>query len=128
MALKKTIILLILFNSINLFAQEQLEIGEHIYEDKLTYITLINNNEFEYLKYYKWSPLTIEEERKAKNSKNDTCGTIGYVSGAKGKGKFKFRNGKLILKFTDFKLLMDNKTNFKKETKTMEFIISKFIN
>ena len=124
----KLIILILLLNSVYLFAQEKLEIGQHIYKDKLTYITLYENNKFEYLKYYNWSPLTIEEKRKAEKNKNETCGTIGYVSGAKGKGNYELKNGKLILEFSEFKKYMDNKTDFNKETKQMEFIISEFIN
>ncbi|MEO8932774.1 MAG: hypothetical protein ABI295_00585 [Xanthomarina sp.] len=124
----KLIILILLLKSINLSAQNKLKIGEHIYKDKLTYITLKENNEFEYLKYYNWSPLTIEEKGKTEKSKNGTCGTIGYVSGAKGKGKYEFKYGKLILEFSEFKKYMDNKTDFNEETKTMEFVIAEFIN
>lgn len=124
----KLIIFILLLKSFNLFAQNKLEIGQHIYKDKLTYITINENNEFEYFKYYNWSPLTIEEKRKSEKNQNKTCGTIGYVSGAKGKGKYKLKNGKLILEFYEFKKYMDNKTNFNEETKTMEFIIAEFIN
>jgi len=124
----KLIIFIFLVNSFNLFVQEKLDIGQHIYKDKLTYITLNENNEFEYFKYYNWSPLTIEEKRKTEKEKNQTCGNIGYVTGAKGKGKYELQNGNLILKFSEFKRLMDNKTEFNEETKIMEFVIAEFIN
>lgn len=113
--------------SVNLFSQE-LEVGEHIYKDKLTYITLFENNKFNYNKYYKWSPLTIEEERKNEERGSRMCGSIGYASGAKGKGKYKFKEGKLILKFDEFQKYMDSISDFNPETKSMEFIISDFIN
>ena len=127
MNFSKLIILLLLIESFSLSAQEKLEIGQHIYKDKLTFISLNPNNEFEYLKYYNWSPLTIEEKRKAEKNENQTRGTIGYVSGAKGKGNYELKDGNLILKFSEFKKYMDNKTDFNAETKTMVFIISEFI-
>ncbi|PNQ73442.1 hypothetical protein C1T31_08005 [Hanstruepera neustonica] len=127
MNFSRLIILLILLKSFNLSAQKKLEIGQHVYKDKLTYISLSSNNEFEYLKYYNWSPLTIEEKQIEEKDKNETCGTIGYVSGAKGKGKYEIKNGKLILRFSEFDRYMDNKTDYNEETKTMEFVVSEFI-
>jgi hypothetical protein len=124
----KLLILILLLKSVNLFAQDKLEIGQHIYKDKLTYITLNENNEFEYFKYYNWSPLTIEETQKTEKSKSEACGTIGYVSGAKGKGKFELKGAKLILEFSEFNKYMDDKSDFNEETKTIEFIIAEFIN
>lgn len=124
----KFIILIIILKSFNLSAQEKLEIGQHIYSDKLTYITINENNQFEYLKYYNWSPLTLEEKRKTEKDKNQTYGSVGYVSGAKGIGKYEINNGILILKFSEFKKYMDKTIDFNEETKTMEFRLTEFIN
>lgn len=60
----KLITFIILLISFTLSAQEKLQIGQHIYSDKLTYITIKENSEFEYLKYYNWSPLTLEKTNK----------------------------------------------------------------
>ena len=124
----KIIIFIFLLKLGDLSAQDKMDIGQHIYYDKLTYITLKEKNEFEYLKYYNWSPLTIKEKRDSVNSSNQICATNGYVSGAKGKGIYRLKNGKLILVFTEFKKYMDNETNYNTETKTMNFSIAKFIN
>jgi len=126
MNFRKLILIVIIFKSFNLLAQENLETGQHIYCDKLTYITLNENNEFEYLKYYNWSPLTVEEKRNTVNEK--ACGSVGYISGAKGTGKYEINDGILVLRFLDFKKYMDKTTDLNEETKTMEFIIKKFIN
>ena len=88
------------------------------------------NNEYyayyQYLKYYNWSPLTVEEKRNTVNEK--ACGSVGYISGAKGTGKYEINDGILVLRFLDFKKYMDKTTDLNEETKTMEFIIKKFIN
>jgi hypothetical protein len=87
----------------------------------------MDENKFEYEKYHGWSPYTIEEKRKTKKSKSRVCGVIGYVSGAKGKGEYEIKNGYLILKFSEFKLYMDKKTDLEKETNSMKFKITDFI-
>jgi hypothetical protein len=124
----KLIIFIILLKSFSLSAQEKLKIGQYIYNDKLTYITITENNEFEYLKYYNWSPLTLKEKRNNKKEKDQTCGSVGYVSGAKGIGNYEINDGNLILKFSEFKKYMDKTTDFNEETKTMEFRLTEFIN
>lgn len=90
MNFRNIIIIEIILSFKSLFAQEKIGVGQHIYADKLTYITLLENKEFKYLKYYKWSPYTIAEKRNKKN-KNRMCGTIGYATGAKGNGTYKVK-------------------------------------
>lgn len=122
----KAFILLLIIMSSTLYSQEKLEKGQHILKDKLTYIIIKENNVFEYNKYHNFSPLTVKEEREKEN-KPRGCGTIAYISGAKGKGHFKIIDSTLVLKFAEFEKHMDKETDFDSINKSLEFSISEFI-
>ena len=126
MKTKKVFILLLIIMCSKLYSQEKLKVGQHIFKDKLTYITIKDNNEFKYSKYHNYSPLTIKEEREKENEPR-MCGSIGYISGAKGKGKYEISDNLLVLKFTEFKKYMDKETDYDETTRSMIFEISEFI-
>ncbi|WP_418512839.1 hypothetical protein [Corallibacter sp.] len=94
------------------FSQEKLELGRYITSDKLKYITIKSNYEFEYLAYKGYSPYTIKEERKKEN-KPQMCGTVGYWGDGRGKGTYSIEDGILILKFE-----IDNSTIASKKIDT----------
>lgn len=126
MEIRKVFFLILIIMCSNLYSQEKLEVGQHIYKDKLTYLSIKDNNEFEYSKYYNFSPLTIKEEREKENEPR-MCGSVGYASGAKGKGKYEISDSLLVLKFTEFKRYVDKETDYDDTTKSMKFEISEFI-
>jgi hypothetical protein len=104
-------------------AQQKIENGKYIAEDKLSYITIIDGNKFSFIEYYKWSPFTLEEKRKKEN-KTYSCGTVGYASNGIGEGIYQIENNQLRLKFTSFDKGM-NKEEFDIEKNYKYFDLSK---
>ncbi len=99
----------ILMLSCSVFSQDKLELGRYITSDKLKYITIKADSEFEYSAYKGYSPYTIKEKRKKEN-KPQMCGTVGYWSDGQGKGKYSIIDGKLTLKFEiDFSTIATKK-------------------
>ena len=97
---KFKLIVFIVFMSQLTSAQQKIEKGTYVAIDKLSYITIVDENNFTFLKYYKWSPYTLALEKE--KDKNQVCGVVGYVIDGKGNGKYKIVNGKIQLDFTTF--------------------------
>lgn len=105
--MKKLFYILFTLTSINyVIAQQKIENGQYISENKLTYITILDENKFSYIEYYKWSPYTIEEERKEGKRKDEICGVVGYVANRTGKGIYQIEDNQLKLEFTEKKMYL----------------------
>jgi len=98
MKLKLTPLIGFLIISCSIYSQEKLEKGRYITSDKLKYITIKDNFQFEYQAYKGYSPYTIKEKRK-REKKPRMCGTVGYIGDGKGNGIYSILDGNLILKF-----------------------------
>lgn len=123
--MKKIIFILFSLLSINhIVAQHKIEKGKYISEDRLTYITILDENKFSYIEYYKWSPYTIEEDRKKGKMKNEVCGVVGYVANRQGEGIYKIENNQLKLEFTNEKEI---KSNVDKEKSYKYFDLTKLL-
>jgi len=88
----------LLILSCSVYSQEKLENGRYITPDKLKYITIKDDFQFEYQAYKGYSPYTIQEKRKREN-KPQMCGTVGYIGDGKGNGVYSILDGNLLLKF-----------------------------
>lgn len=88
----------ILMLSHSIYSQEKIEKGRYITSNKLKYITINDNFQFEYFAYKDYSPYTIKEKQKKEN-KPRMCGTVGYWCDGKGKGSYSIIDGTLVLKF-----------------------------
>ncbi|WP_040282871.1 hypothetical protein [Psychroserpens damuponensis] len=96
--------------SCSVFSQEKLEQGRYISSDKLKYITIKNDYQFEYNAYKGYSPYTIKKE----NKPNGMCGTIGYWGDGRGKGTYSIVDEELILKFDiDYSTIATKKIDIK---------------
>ena len=101
MTIKTTTILIVSFLFSNLiYSQSKIERGKYISSDRLQYIIIYDNSEFEYISYLGESPYTYNEKRK-KEKKSRFCGTVGFVSNGSGKGNYEIRRDSLILKFNE---------------------------
>ena len=86
--------------NLNLYCQNKVDFGTYLSEDKLSYITLLENNKFGYTSYHSESPYTYS----LKERKQTFCGTYMFSINEKGHGKYKLKNNNL-------KLIFDTKTN-----------------
>jgi len=109
----------------NLYSQMKLDKGTYISDNKLCYVTILDEVNFAYLEYENFSPYTIEQDRKTGKIKPGACGVIGYISKRIGNGCYQIVNGNLQLKFSEFKNYRDNQ--FDKEKDSLFFDISKMI-
>ncbi len=124
--MKKITFILFTLISINaVVAQQKIESGKYITEDKLTYITILDENRFSYMEYYKKSPYTIEQERKRDKTETNVCGVVGYISNGKGEGIYQVENNQLKLKFTSFEKGINKE--FDKDKVYKYFDLSKMI-
>ena len=98
MKIKMMLFFVILMLSSSVYSQDKLEKGRYLTSDKLKYITLKDNFQFEYQSYKGYSPYTIKEKRE-KESTPQMCGTVGYISNGNGRGTYSIENGKILLKF-----------------------------
>lgn len=98
MKLKLTFLIGFLILSCSIYSQEKLEEGKYITSNKLKYITIKDNFQFEYQAYKDYSPYTIKEKRK-REKKPQMYSSVGYIGDGKGNGVYSILNGNLVLKF-----------------------------
>ena len=69
------------------YAQEKIESGVYITTDKLKYITIKDDFQFDYIVYIGYSPYMINEQRK-KEKTSRACGVVGYIGDLYGTGTY----------------------------------------
>ena len=110
----------------SIHSQEELEQGRYITSDKLKYITINENFNFEYKAFKQNSPFTIKEKREKEN-KTPVCGTFAYIVDIEGQGTgtYSIVDGNILLNFEIDFLTIATRPIDTKLLKGLTFLISK---
>lgn len=96
--LKYTFLIGWLLISYTIYSQEKIENGTYITTNKLQYITIKDDFQFNYIVYRGYSPYMINEQRK-KEKTSRVCSVVGYIADLYGNGTYHILEGKLFLEF-----------------------------